>query len=111
CGRRINRSWSMKNGTEEKKPSRRESAEITVQIDELNLDKDCIRLPHDYLLAAHQAADSRRDVEDKKNYLEVVEADLCKHIRTTPGKYGLEKVTESAIKEILVLQPEHKEAQ
>lgn len=84
---------------------------MTVQIDELRLNKECVRLPSDYLKAAHQAADSRRDVEDRKNDLEVIEADLCKHIRTTPGKYGLEKVTESAIKEILVLQPEYKEAQ
>jgi len=100
----------MKSGNEEK-TTRRERAEITVQIDELRLGDECVNLPHNYLQAAHQAADSRRDVEYAKNELEVVDADLCKHIRSTPGKYGLEKVTESAIKEIVVLQPPYKEAQ
>lgn len=96
---------------EVEKPTRRDRAVVTVQIDELNLGKECLKLPHDFLQAAHQAADSRRDVEDAKNELEVIDADLCKHIRNTPGKYGLEKVTESAIKEIVVLQPEYKETQ
>jgi len=76
-----------------------------VQIDELNLDKECISLPTNILKYANRLADAKRDVDEAKNSLEVVKADLAKEIRDTPGKFGLEKVTEGSIKEIILTNP------
>ena len=73
-----------------------------VEIDENNLDRECIRLPSDYLKFAHLSADKKRDVAEAANRLKVVEADIAKAVRDNPGAYGLEKVTEGAIKEIII---------
>lgn len=70
---------------------------VSVKIDPLNLDKECIRLPSDYLHFARRAADLRRDMEAAKNELEVLEADLSRRVRADPESFGIEKPTESAI--------------
>lgn len=76
-----------------------EKAPSIVQIDEHNLDKECIRLPHDFLQYAHLAAEARRDLDEAKAELDVVEAKVARFVRNTPAKYGIaEKVTEGAIK-------------
>ena len=80
-----------------------------VQIDENKLDKECIRLPSSYLQYAHKAAEAKRDVMELKAELEVVEADLGRRIRDTPGKYGLEKITEAAVAGVILLQPSYQE--
>ena len=85
-------------------------SESVVRIDELNLDKECIRLPSDYLRYAHLSADLKQTVSLRKAELDVVEADLCKKIRTDPQAYGIEKVTESAIKECVATRKEYKQA-
>ena len=77
------------------------TGETSVQIDEHHLDRECIRLPGDYLKWAHKSADAKRDVDEVKNELEVAEADLSRSIRENPGKFGLEKVTESASKGVI----------
>jgi len=81
-----------------------------VQIDEMHLDKECIRLPSQFLQFAHFAADKRRDVDECKAQLDVVEADLGRRIRDMPNKFGLEKVTEAALVGTILLQKEYKEA-
>lgn len=68
-----------------------------VDIDENNLDKECIKLPSAYLRHAHRSAEAKRDVDEVKRQLDVVEADMAKKVRDNPGAYGLEKVTESAV--------------
>jgi hypothetical protein len=88
----------------------KETAEPIVQIDEHNLDRECIRLPGDYLKYAWQAAEAKRDVDEAKAALEVIDADLAKQIRDTPARFGLEKVTESAISGTILLAPAHKQA-
>ena len=80
---------------------------FTVQIDEFNLDKECIRLPSDYLKAANQAADARKDVDELKNEMEVVDADCSKKIRNDPSLYGLEKITEAAVRNVIVLSKKY----
>lgn len=84
--------------------------EEVVQIDEHNLDRECLRLPGDYLKWSHASADSRRDVDEAKAALELVEAELAKKIRQEPNVYGLEKVTEGALREVLVTRKDYKEA-
>lgn len=82
-----------------------------VSIDELALDKECVRLPSDYLKCAHHAADCRRDAAEAINRVKVTEADLSKQIRENPGKFGLEKITESAINNLVLGAPIYQKAQ
>jgi len=84
--------------------------ENVVQIDELNLDKECIRLPSDYLKYASAAADAKRRVSSVENELSVIQADLASKIRANPQNYGLEKVTEAAIQASITCQSEYQEA-
>lgn len=72
-----------------------------VEIDELHLDRECVRLPTDYLKAANASADAKRDLAEFENALEVVESELSKEIRTDPQSFGLDKLTEAAIKALL----------
>ena len=73
-----------------------------VQIDENNLDKECIRLPSDYLKWAWWSADLKRDADEAKARLAVVQADLSNKVRSSPGDYGLDKVTEAGISAVIL---------
>lgn len=73
------------------------NARSVVQIDELNLDKECIRLPSDYLKYAHLSVNAKTKVDEIDNRLKVDQAELTKDIRANPTNYGIDKVTESAI--------------
>lgn len=83
-----------------------EHPEEILQIDEHHLDRECIHLPNQYRQAAFQAAELERDIAETEAELQVREADLCLKIRATPGQFHLEKVTEGAIKELLLINPE-----
>jgi len=80
-----------------------------VGIDEHHLDRECVRLPTDYLRYATRAAESLRDVDEMKAQLSVLEADLDRRIRQTPGSYGIEKVTETCVKNTIQCQKSYKE--
>lgn len=73
-------------------------SEQVVQIDETNLDRECINLPSQFLRWMHKAADARRDLDELKAEQSAIEADLSRQIRDTPAKFGLEKATENAVK-------------
>jgi hypothetical protein len=88
----------------------REEAESIVSIDTLQLEKECVKLPRDLVRHAFAAAEARRDVDELKAELDVVEADLGKRIRNTPNQFGLEKVTESALSATVLLQEEYQRA-
>lgn len=86
-------------------------SQSVVQIDELNLDKECIRLPGDYLKYAHLAADTKAKVDEIDNRLKVVEAELSRDIRATPADYGLDKVTETAVNLVITAHPRYQKGQ
>jgi len=69
-----------------------------VAIDELNLDKECIRLPGDYLKWAVRSAELKRDADAAKGRMELLEAKLSAAIRDTPNKFKVEKATVDAVK-------------
>lgn len=81
-----------------------------VLIDENALDKECIRLPSDYLKFAHRSADAKRDVDELKAKMDVVEAELAKEVRSNPVDFGVEKVTESAISATVLTLPRYQKA-
>jgi hypothetical protein len=86
-----------------------ERTAAVVTIDELALDKECIRLPSDYLKYAHRAADAKRGVDILKSGLDALQAELSNKIRKRPQRYGLEKITEASLNAAVVLQPEYQE--
>lgn len=87
-------------------------------IDENNLGKECVNLPTDYIRAAYNAAEKKKDIAEAEAELEVVRADVASRVRDTPAKFGLDPgsfrggtITEAAIKEVLVTNAEVKEAE
>ena len=87
-----------------------EAALAVVRINELELDKECVRLPGDYLKYAHLAVDQKRDVDEAKATLDMVQADIGKKVRDMPAKYGLEKVTEAGIQSAVLTSEDYQKA-
>lgn len=84
--------------------------DVVVHVDRLHLDKECIRLPSDFLKFSHLAADHRAHVDELKTELDVIKAEVGELIRLHPEDFKLEKATENAIKEALVTNKRVKEA-
>jgi len=87
------------------------AARMVVKIDELNLDKECIRLPGDYLRFANEAADAKRTVDELKLELETLEAETANIIRLAPDRYNIEKITETAINNAVASSSKVRKAQ
>jgi hypothetical protein len=79
-------------------------------IDEHRLDKEWVNQPTLFFTWARKLADARQQLEEAKASLDVVYAELDNAIRERPGKYGLEKITESAIKQLIPSQAPYAEA-
>ena len=95
----------------EKKMQRSETEFVDVpEIDINNLDREWVGQPR---LRSHYAdllADAKREVELASAKLEEVKAEIARDIRTNPGDYDVEKITENTVKELIPLQAEYKEA-
>lgn len=76
-----------------------------VSINPLELDRECVKLPSDYLEIGLEAVELRKRMDELKAEKEVLEADLAKSIRSNPSEFGLEKVTESAVSAIIIANP------
>ena len=83
-----------------------------LQIDELRLDKECLAQPSLYLEYAEKLADAKRDYDELKSGMEVVEAELRQDIRERPARYGItsDKPTEGSINASVLMQPKQKAA-
>ncbi len=88
----------------------KEEAQSVVSINESALDKECIKLPTDYLRFAHRLAEAKRDVDELKAALDLTEAECAKSIRSAPEKYGLEKDTEKAVAAAVLMHPKYQQA-
>ena len=89
----------------------KQDAESVTEIDADNLDLECIRLPSNYRQFAFLAAEAKRDVQEAKAHLDVVQAVEVAKIRSEPGKYGLDKITESALQGTSIVQVKYADAQ
>jgi hypothetical protein len=85
-------------------------AKVGLQIDQDALDHEWVQQPEFYHEAAVKAANARLELDDSKNELEVVRAELYFDITANPEKYKLAKTTEAAIQAQLVLCDEYKTA-
>jgi hypothetical protein len=89
----------------------REEMELDVTPDPDQLDRNWIDQPRLRLHYGRELADARRDLAQAKADLEVTEAELDLAIRADPKEYGLEKVTETAVKATVLMQPVFKGSQ
>lgn len=68
-----------------------------------NLDDEWVRQPELYHSYAVQLADARKVQDERKNKLEVIQAELDSEIRQNPEEFGLEsRVTEGSIKATII---------
>jgi len=81
--------------------------EEDVKIDEMALDIEWLRQPELMRKYAQYAAEAKKAMDEAKERLDVGIAKLDSEIRVNPNAYGLSKVTESAIQNTILLQPEY----
>ena len=84
--------------------------EEDIRIDETSLDVEWLEQPAKMLKYVKHAARMRMELDQAKESLDVVRAGLDKEIRTTPEKYGIEKVTEGAVSAAILLHPKYQNA-
>lgn len=82
-----------------------------VEIDQDALDEECVKQPKLYFKWAKKLADARMAHEEAEANHKLVEAELDDKIREDPESYGLEKITEAAIKATIPKQVEFTESQ
>lgn len=80
--------------------------DIDVSIDKDVLDKELVNHGNTSMKWAERLADAIEEREIKKAEIEVKRAKLSKEIRTNPKDFDLEKVTESAIGDVITLDKE-----
>ena len=89
---------------------KKEAALATVQIDEHNLDQECVALPTQYINAAFESAENKRDVGELSNELKVIEAELRKEITANPEEFGLDKTTRDTVDACVTSHAKYKKA-
>lgn len=75
------------------------------EIDKNQLDLEWQRQPGLFHKYATQLADAKREFEQAKTATDVAAANADSIIRETPAKFGIEKVTEAAVKAAVVSHP------
>lgn len=79
-------------------------------IDLGNLEQEWVRQPKLYGRYSAKLADAKKDLSEAKAAEEVAEADVKRRIRRNPSKYGINKITEPAVKEAMILHPLYQKA-
>lgn len=79
------------------------------EIDELELDKEWLLQPKIFYSYAERLAKARKEHEQLKAEKELVVAQLDRNIRSNPGNYGLEKVTEEAVKNAIIVRKKYQQ--
>ena len=84
--------------------------EENTNIDSSQLDIEWLEQPRLTMMYARHQAGIQRDEETAKEKLEFVSAELDKKIRKNPEKFGIEKITESVIRNTILLSHEYEQA-
>lgn len=82
------------------------TAQGMVNIDELELQEECVKLPTQYLRTSFQAAELRNTLATQEIEFKEMEAKLSKKVRDTPNQYGIEKATRDAVDEVVAAMPQ-----
>ena len=84
--------------------------EQDLAVDPHSLDEEWLRQPGLYMKYSEATAEAEKKRNQAKESVDVVKAELDRAIRKDPAKYGIDKVTETAIASSIFLQPEYKAA-
>ncbi|HQF51190.1 MAG TPA: hypothetical protein PK588_10545 [Paludibacteraceae bacterium] len=84
--------------------------EKDMQIEEDALDLECLEQARLMLRYCQLAARLEKEEDLAKENLNLVKAEIDKDIRTNPAKYGIDKITEGAIANAIIMDPRYKEA-
>ena len=79
--------------------------------DKNRLDEELVKQPRLYHQYADQLADARRDHEMAESEMKVVEAEVSLLVRRRPDRFGIEKVTEDAVKKTVLLDKRVRQAE
>lgn len=79
-------------------------------IDKNSLDDELVRQPQLYCDWAEQEAEAQYNRDKNKEKLDLIKAELDGEIRKNPSKYGIEKITESAISNAIIQDKKYQEA-
>ena len=73
-------------------------------IDDSALDIECLEQSSLFMKYAKHYAEARRALDEEKQRLDIVKADIDKQIREKPEKFKIEKVTEGAIQSAILTE-------
>ena len=85
--------------------------EQDIRIDETSLDVEWLGQPMLMIKYARHAADCRMNLDLAKERVDFVKAELDKNIREKPSSFKIEKLTESAIQNIILTQEKYMDAE
>lgn len=83
---------------------------LRTQIDPYNLELEWFGHSEQVENWAKKAAEKHYEYDEAKSNLEVTKAELAAEIRNAPEAFDLKKLTEAAVSETVLLQPEYKAA-
>lgn len=78
--------------------------------DKHRLDEEIVAQPKMYFSHAVLLADARRDYEQSEAEKDLTYAELSKEIRSDPQSFGLDKITEDAVKQTIVASKRYQRA-
>lgn len=90
-----------------RKSKKRQEPDNILEINEHRLEVEWCEQPLLYHKYASQLAEARSLIDEAKAEMDVVSAEWDSEIRMNPERYGLEKVTEGAIKNEILQQGSH----
>jgi hypothetical protein len=79
-------------------------------IDPNRLDEEWLVQPRMYFKYAKRLADARLAVEEKKNRMEAIAAEIGNDMRLDPSAFDMAKATEESVKGMILTQPLYKNA-
>jgi hypothetical protein len=89
---------------EDKLYSNNMNYEEDIRIDESALDVEWLDQPSLMMKYARNAAEARLELDRAKEALELAKAELDREVRSNPEAFGMEKLTESAVQNTIILQ-------
>lgn len=72
--------------------------EKDITIDETSLDLEWLDQPRLMMRYVRHAADMRKEMDEAKERLDNEQAELDKKVRSNPERYGIDKITETAVR-------------
>lgn len=87
-----------------------ETEEVSFVVDKERLDEEWVGQADFYHFWALELANARLELEQEKARFDLTRAELDRDIRSDPEDFDVEKITEKAIENAILLQPQYQKA-